>query len=170
MASLDMRSAVQADLPAIRSIYDHYIAHSTCTFEVEPGDDESWQSWLDEHQGPHPAIVATRADEVVGWGTLSEWNRRCAYARTVEDSVYVDHRWRAQGVGRAILTRLIELARRHGHHVVIGQIADHQAASEALHSSLGFRRMGCLERVGFKFNRWIDVVIYELQLEDDRDS
>ena len=165
MASLELRSAVQADLAAIRAIYDHYVANSTCTFELEPRNDDSWRSWLSEHLGPHPAIVAMRDDELVGWGTLSEWNNRCAYRFTVEDSVYVHPECRSQGIGRAILTRLVELAKQYKHTGVVGQIADHQTASEALHESLGFRRVGCLQRVGFKFDRWIDVVIFQLQLE-----
>lgn len=169
MATLELRSAMPNDLPAIRAIYDYYVANSTCTFDLEPRNENAWQSWLAEHQGPHSAIVAIRGGALVGWGTLSKWNTRCAYAHTVEDSVYVDHRCHAQGFGRVILTRLIELAAEHGHRSVIGQIADHQPASEALHTALGFRRVGCLQRVGFKFDRWIDVSIFQLQLEDARD-
>lgn len=161
---IQLRFAVESDLPAIAAIYAHYVAHSVATFaSVAPTDDE-WRKWLTDHTGPHPAIVAVIDDRVVGWGTLSKWNQRCAYRTTVEDSVYVHHELHRRGVGRAILARLIELARALNHRIIVGQIADHQAASERLHESFGFRRMGCLEDVGFKFGRAIDVSMFQLTL------
>jgi phosphinothricin acetyltransferase len=100
-------------------------------------------------------------------GTLSRWNSRCAYRRSVEDSVYVHPEQHRRGVGAALLGALVEAARQHGHRNVIAQIADHQPASERLHERFGFRRVGCLERVGHKFDRWIDVVIWQLRLDGD---
>ena len=135
-----------------------------CTFATEPPGASHWEQWHCEHQGPHPAIVAAQDGEVAGWGSLSTWNTRCAYRYTVEDSVYVRPDCHGRGLGRAILARLIDLARTLNHRSVIAQIADHQPASERLHESLGFRPVGCLNRVGFKFDRWIDVVIWQLEL------
>lgn len=162
--SIVIRPAAESDLSAIAAIYAHYVDHSVATFAMTHPTDDEWQAWLAAHVGIHPAIVATAGERFVGWGTLSRWNSRCAYAATVEDSIYVHHEWHRHGVGRALLSRLIELATEAGHRVVIGQIADHQAASERLHESLGFRRVGCLEGVGRKFGRDIDVAIYQLDL------
>ena len=159
-----VRFATPADLPAIAAIYAHYVDHSVATFATIAPTDDEWRAWLDVHVGPHPAIVATIDDRVVGWGTLSAWNSRCAYRATVEDSVYVHADMHRQGIGRALLARLVELAAMLGHRIVIGQIADHQAASERLHEAFGFRRVGCLEGVGRKFGRTIDVSIFQLTL------
>ncbi len=165
-----LRFASEADLPDIAAIYAHYVAHSVATFaNVNPTEDE-WRRWLADHTGPHPAIVAVMGDRIVGWGTLSRWNARCAYRTTVEDSVYVHADMHRRGVGRALLGRLVELARELGHRIIIGQIADHQAASERLHESFGFRRVGCLEDVGFKFGRAVDVSIFQLTLRPPPDG
>jgi phosphinothricin acetyltransferase len=162
--SLELRLVTPADLASVAAIYDHYVEHSVCTFATEPTSIAYWHDWLDEHTGAHPAIVAAREGTIVGWGSLSTWNSRCAYRHTVEDSVYVHAGCHGQGIGRAILSRLVELARDLRHRSVIAQIADHQPASEGLHASLGFQEAGCLRNVGFKFDRWVDVVLWQLEL------
>ena len=167
---LILRPAARADLSAIADIYNHYVAHSTCTFATEPETTAYWKAWLDEHTGPHPAIVAVDGPRVVGWGTLSRWNTRCAYRFSVEDSVYVLDAMRGRGIGRDILAELIRLADGLGHHSIVAQISDRQPASERLHSQLGFRRVGHLEEVGFKFDRWIDVSIWQHLLPQGRDE
>lgn len=159
-----LRTAEEADLPAIADIYHHYVQHSTCTFETEPRSPEQWRQWFAAHVGPHPAIVAVEAGDVVGWASLSTWNPRCAYRHSVEDSVYVRDDRRGNGIGRTLLGGLIDRARGLGHRCIVAQIADHQASSERLHAAFGFRRVGCLERVGFKFDREIDVVIWQCLL------
>ncbi len=161
---MNIRPITRADLPAAAEIYNHYVRTATCTFATEPEGDAYWQAWFTEHAGAHPAIVAVEEGRVVGWGTLSRWNSRCAYRHSVEDSVYVRSGLHGRGIGRALLGELLSLARQHGHRNIIAQIADHQAASERLHERAGFRRVGCLERVGFKFDRWIDVVIWQIQI------
>ena len=159
-----IRLATEDDLPAVGDIYNHYVLHSTCTFAEAPEEDAYWQDWFAEHSGPFPAVVAVHNGKFVGWGTLSRWNSRCAYRQTVENSVYVAPDVVGQGVGRAILGELIALAKHHGHRHVIAQYADHQAASEALHRAFGFQPVGCLQGVGFKFERRIDVSIMQLIL------
>lgn len=162
--TVKIRPAVESDLPAIAAIYDHYVDHSVATFALKYPTNDEWQAWLSEHVGHHPAIVAKLGDRLVGWGTLSRWNSRCAYRTTVEDSIYVHPEMHRRGVGRALLASLLDLAAELGHRVVIAQIADHQPASEGLHESFGFRRVGCLKGVGEKFDRRIDVSIFQLNL------
>lgn len=168
--NLILRPAARADLSAIADIYNHYVAHSTCTFATEPETPAYWDAWLDEHTGPHPAIVAVDGPRLVGWGTLSRWNTRCAYRFSVEDSVYVEDALRGRGIGRDILAELIRLARSHGHHGILAQIADRQPASERLHRQLGFRCIGHIKEVGFKFDRWIDVSIWQCLLPQAHDE
>ncbi len=162
--NLTIRAASTVDLASIAEIYNHYILNSACTFDTKPHDSNHWNNWLAEHERPFPAIVAIRNRSLVGWGSLAKWNNRCAYRLTAEDSVYINPDCHRQGIGRVLLTELIDHARRHGHKNIIAQIADHQPASEALHRSFGFQPVGTLEAIGRKFDRWIDVTIWQLKL------
>jgi len=101
-----IRAATPADLPAIVAIYNHEVLHGVATFDTEPWSVEEQTGWLAAHQSAsHPCLVAEEAGTVVGWGTLSPWSSRCAYARAVEDSVYVHHAHRGRGIGRACCRR-----------------------------------------------------------------
>jgi len=101
---------------------------------------------------------------VVGWGSLSKFRERAAYAPTVEGSVYIRHDCHRQGLGRMILLDLIERARAAGYHSLIGGVDAEQTASIALQESLGFQRVAHLKQVGYKFDRWLDVIYLQLML------
>jgi phosphinothricin acetyltransferase len=100
---------------------------------------------------------------VVGWGSLSSYNPRGGYARTVENSVYTAHDARRQGIGSLMLGELIALARTHGHHLIVAGIDAAQDASVALHTRFGFTHAGRLPEAGYKFGRWLDVIYMELR-------
>jgi L-amino acid N-acyltransferase len=162
--NVTIRDATAADLPAINDIYNHYVHASTCTYQLEPDTLEERQTWFAEHGPKHPIIVAERNREVVGWGSLSPFRTRAAYARTVEDSVYIRHNLLHQGIGIAILRELIEHGKRLGHHTIIAGISAEQAPSVALHEKLGFRTVANLREVGYKHDQWLDVVYMQLML------
>jgi L-amino acid N-acyltransferase len=153
-----VRSAIEADLPTIRDIYNFYVRTSTCTFHLEPESEADRLAWFRGRSEKHPVTVAEFNGEVVGWGSLSAWRDRAAYDRTVEASVYVRADRHRRGVGRALLEDLVERARALGHRVVIGGACTEHPASIALQGALGFERVGCFREVGFKFGRWLDVV------------
>lgn len=153
-----IRSATAADLLAINAIYNHYVLHSTCTYQTEPETIEARARWFASHGVKHPIIVLERNDEIVGWGSLSRFHPRAAYDRTVENSVYVHAEHQRQGVGQAILTDLIERAIHLGHHAIIAGIDAEQEASIALHAKYGFTQAGYLKEVGYKFDRWLHVI------------
>jgi len=160
--SISIRPATAADLPAINAIYNHYVLHSTATYQTEPETPGDRAAWFAQHRENHPIIVAESGGETVGWGSLSPFHRRAAYARTVENSVYVRHDRQRQGIGRAILEILIELARMSGHHAIVALIDAEQAGSIALHASEGFEEVGRLKEVGNKYGKWLDVVYMQL--------
>lgn len=116
------------------------------------------EAWFAAHGPGHPITVAESDGQVVGWGSLSPFHTRSAYRRTVESSVYVRHDRHRQGIGAALLADLIDRARVLGHHTIIAGIDLEQAASIALHRKFAFQEVGHLHEVGFKFNRWLDVV------------
>jgi phosphinothricin acetyltransferase len=158
------RLAAYSDLTAIRDIYNYYVLNSTCTFQVEPDTEAERLAWFQEHGELHPVLVAECDGVVVGWGSLSTWNKRAAYARTVEASVYVRSDQQRRGVGRVLLVALIDRARTLGHHVLIGGACTEQAGSIALQESLGFERVACFRQVGHKFGRWLDVAYFQIVL------
>jgi len=159
-----IRAAAFEDLGAINDIYNHFVLCSTCTYQIEPETMEERIKWFRSRGARHPVIVAEIGGAVVGWGSLSRYNERAAYARTVENSVYVHHDWQRRGIGGTILVELIRLAKELGHHTIIAGIDADQAASVALHARYGFKKVGHMKELGNKFDRWLDVMYMQLML------
>lgn len=161
-----IRDAAIADLPAIFEIYNEQALHGTATFDTEPRvlpRDEAWLTARDSKR--HPVIVAEVEGRVVGWGSLSQWSNRCAYARAVEESVYVHEDYRGRGIGRTILAALIERGRSAGLGVLLARITTENPGSIRLHEQLGFQRIGTMRRVGEKFGRILDVEVLDLHVD-----
>jgi len=148
----------------MRTIYNVEVSTSTVTFDLEPRTLEQQRRWIAHHQGPHAAVVAVDAGAVVGFGSLSTFRERAAYATTVEDSVYVDGGCRGRGVGGALLAQLVALARARGFHTMIARASGDNEPSIALHRACGFTLIGVEREVGRKFGRWIDVAILQRML------
>lgn len=160
-----LRPATVADLGAVNDIYNQYVLHSTCTYQESPETMDGRRLWFDRHSEAHPVIVAEFAGQIVGWGSLSAYHPRSAYRRTVENSVYVHHEFHRRGIGSHLLDKLITRARELRHHVIIAAIDAEQPASVALHARFGFQQVGHMKHLGFKFNRWLDVIYMELLLD-----
>lgn len=160
--SVTIRLAEPTDAEAIRSIYNVEVAESTVTFDLVPRSLEQQEEWIRRHSGGHPAVVALDdAGTVLGFGSLSPYKERPAYAPTVEDSVYVHRDGRGAGVGRALLGELIRLAQGYGYHSVVARIVGGHDASIGLHAAQGFQLVGVEREVGRKLGRWLDVVIMQ---------
>jgi phosphinothricin acetyltransferase len=166
MGGTTIRDASRADLPAIVAIYNHEVLHGVATFDTVPWTVDGQGEWFAEHGTPRrPLLVADEGGVVVGWGTLSAWSTRCAYARAAEDSVYVHDQHRGRGIGRALLEALVARARGAGLGVVLARIERSGEVSLALHRKLGFETIGTMRRVGEKFGRVLDVELLELHLD-----
>src|SRR5262245_9700343 len=162
--AVTIRPATEPDLTAINDIYNHYVLHSTCTYQEELEPIEGRRRWFSHHGAQHPVTVAELDGRVVGWGSLSSYHARSAYRRTVENSVYGHHEFPRRGIGSVMLQDLIGRARTLGHRAIIAGIDADQKASVALHSRFEFQHVGHLKQVGFKFGRWLDVIYMELLL------
>ncbi len=162
---MHVRLAEPADAEPIRRIYNAEVVGSTATFDLRPRSAEEQATWMADHLGTYPVVVA-EDDEgtVLGFGSLSSYRDRPSYATTVEDSVYVDATRRGGGVGLALLEELVRLGTRHGFHSMIARIGGDNAASIALHESCGFGQVGVEREIGRKFNRWLDVVVLQRML------
>ena len=153
------------DAEAVRAIYNVEVRESTVTFDLVERSTAEQLAWIEEHSGGHPALAAVDGDgDVVGFASLTPYRPRPAYAPTVEDSVYVRRDCRGHGVGRLLLADLVELARDHGFHSVIGRIVGGHDASIALHRACGFEEVGREQEVGRKFGHWLDVVLMQRML------
>ena len=159
-----VRLAVEGDIEAINDIYNHYVLHSTCTYQEDLETLAARRLWFSNHRQKHPITVAQMEGRIVGWGALSPFHLRSAYRYTVENSVYVSHEHHRRGIGSALLNDLIVRARALGHRAIIAGIDADQASSIRLHSKFGFQQVGQLRQVGFKSGRWLDVVYMELLL------
>lgn len=161
---MEVRLARQEDAEAIRAIYNHEVTGSTVTFDLKPRSVEEQRSWVARHQGAHPAVVAVEGSTVIGFGSLSFFRDRAAYATTVENSLYVDAAWRGRGVGRMLLDELLAQAVARGFHTVIARVTQDNEPSIALHRACGFVLVGVEREVGRKFGRWIDVAVLQRML------
>lgn len=162
---MEVRRAETGDAEAIRAIYNAEVTGSTVTFDMVPRTAAEQLEWLGGHRGAHPAVVAVEAGEITGFGSLSPFRERPAYATSVEDSVYVAAEWRDRGVGGLLLAELVRLASDHGFHTVLARISGDNEPSIALHRRQGFALVGVEREVGRKFGRWIDVTVMQRMLQ-----
>ena len=165
-----LRDAVAGDLPAITALYGAEVSGGTATFETTPpGLDEMTRRFAAVKRHALPWLVAETGDRFAGYAYASPFRPRPAYRYGVEVSIYVEAHARRQGVGRALLEGLIARTRDRGLRHLIGAISDSTTseASIALHRSLGFRDAGVYRQVGWKFERWLDVTLIQLDLDPD---
>ena len=161
---MTIRTAEIGDAKAIRQIYNHEVENTTATMDLVPRTLADQQDWLAARSGAFATIVAVLEGEVVGFASLSPYKERAAYRPTVEDSVYVRRDLGGRGIGKALLTAVIDLAAASGFHSVMARIEASGTASRALHASCGFREVGVEVEVGRKFNRWLDMVLLQKML------
>lgn len=164
MSELSLRLAAETDLRAINDIYNYYVLNSTCTYQLEPETDEARRAWFASHGERYPVTVAEEEGEVIGWGSLSKFRERAAYAPSVEASVYVRHDRLGRSIGRVLLVDLIERAKQLGYHTLIGGASADQTASIRLQVALGFQPIGRFREVAMKFGRRLDVEFLQLML------
>jgi phosphinothricin acetyltransferase len=159
-----IRPASVGDVEAITDIYNEAVIGSTASFDTEPKSPEDRARWLEHRLPRHPVLVAERGGEILGWGALSPYSERPAYAATAEVSVYVDPDHQKRGVGRALTAALLAAATDGELHVVLARICTENTGSISMVRSLGFTDAGTMREVGFKFGRWLDVVTWEYRV------
>jgi L-amino acid N-acyltransferase YncA len=152
-----LRAMTPEDWPRVRAIYEEGIATGDATFETRS---PSWDAWNSAHL-PHPRLIATVQDEVLGWAALSPISTRSVYAGVAEVSVYVAAACRGQGIGIRLLAELIRQSEVHGIWTLQAGIFPENGASLRLHAACGFSVVGTRERLGEMHGRWRDVVLLE---------
>jgi len=160
-SGLVLRTATDADLPAIADIYNDAVRSSVATFDVDVQPPELFAARVASTRPGDHVVVALEGGRVVGMAYAATYRPRPAYDGTRETSVYLAPGARGRGVGRALYTELLRRVDADGIHVVLAVIAEPNEASAALHAALGFERVGTLREVGRKFDRWVDTTWWQ---------
>ena len=159
---LPIRDAVEADLPAIRAILNEAIATTTARWSDEAETTEAVAAWFAAATARrHPVLVAHDDGDVLGYGSFAPFRVLPGYRFTVEHTLYVRPAAQRRGIGGALLRALTDRARAAGLHTMVGLIAADNDASLALHRAAGFAVVGRMEAVGYKFGRWLDLVLVQ---------
>jgi phosphinothricin acetyltransferase len=159
-----VQPADESHIADIARIYNQAVRHTVATFDTEEKTAGEMEVWFRHHDARFAVFVAGGEGPAAGWASLSRWSDRGAYRDTAEVSIYVDERCRDRGIGQKLLERLVEHARRQGFHTLLARIAGDNEASVHIHDKLGFRMVGTMREVGYKFGRFIDVHLMQLML------
>jgi phosphinothricin acetyltransferase len=161
-----IRPAHVDDLARLTEIYNHYVANSHVTFDLDPVTLTERQEWFAQFSptGPHRLLVAEENGVVIAYAGSFRFRTRRAYDETVETTVYCAPEAVGRGSGSALYTALFEALRGEALHVAIGAIALPNPPSIVLHERFGFRLAGITHEVGRKFGRYWDVAWYEKRL------
>jgi L-amino acid N-acyltransferase YncA len=163
---VEIRDALNSDLPGLLGIYNEVIATSTAIFTDHPVTLEDRRAWWQARVAlGYPVLVALDAAEVVGFATFGDFRSWPGYCHTIEHSVHVRADQRGRGVGHQLVEALFPLANALGKHVMIAGVDADNAGSIRFHEHLGFEQVGRMRQVGCKFGRWLDLVFLQRYLD-----
>ena len=169
--TIQIRDATEADMSAIRDIYAHHVATGGGSFEYDPPDVAEMIRRAAVVDAGYPYVVADDGGRILGYAYAGAYRPRRAYRYTVEDSVYVAQDAHRRGVGQKLLAELIRRCTADGYRQMVAVIGDSEnRGSISLHRKMGFREVGILRNVGFKFGRWLDSVSMQLALGPGGDT
>lgn len=155
-----IRPAHDWDQEKIREIYNYEVLHGTATFDIKQRNAEDHKTWWTAHKSL-PVFVVEDGELVVAWAALTKWSPRAGYDRSLEVSIYVAEGFRGKGIGNLLLAELENAAKASGVHCLLARITADNAISVKMHEKQGFFRAGLLREVGFKFEKWHDVIVMQ---------
>lgn len=163
---LIIRNSLPDDIPAITAIYEHHVLHGTGTFEIDPPScDDMASRRADVIDKGLPYLVATDGSQILGFAYCNWFKPRPAYRFSAEDSIYLAPEALGRGLGRSLLAELMQRAEAAGVRKLIAVIGDSaNQGSIGVHQSVGFTHVGLLKSCGWKFDRWLDVVLMDKAL------
>ena len=164
MSDISIRRVEENDLLPLLDIYNYYIRETPITFDVEPRTLVQRREWLASFDptSRYQCFVAVEKERPIGWASSHRFKERAAYDTTVESSVYLAPDRTGQGIGKRLYATLFDALRTQHIHRIHGGITQPNPASNRLHESMGFERVGLLPQVGWKFGRFWDVASYVL--------
>jgi L-amino acid N-acyltransferase YncA len=159
---LEIRTATKKDISYITEIYNDAVLNTTATFDTEPKSIAEQEKWFDKHKGKFIIIVGIEDNIVAGWASLSPWSNRAAYSSTADIAVYIKEGFRGKGIGEKLVEQLLEKGPHLGLHTAIAKICKENEASINLFKKLGFKHIGTMKEVGYKFGRQLDVHLMQI--------
>ena len=160
--NIEIRPAGTDDLQAMLAIYNHAIINTTAVYDYQPRTSDAHRQWFETKQAQRlPVLVAVDNATIIGFGSFGPFRPWPAYQFTVENSLYVDSAFRRKGAGTALLASLVTAAHTAGYHTMVAGIDATNEASLALHRKAGFEPVAHFREVGWKFERWLDLVFME---------
>ena len=160
---MNIREAIEDDLPQLLSIYNDIILHTTAVYDYEPHTLEMRKQWFEaKKQQGFPVYIAEENGRIFGFSSIGPFRAWTAYKYSVENSVYVAAEARGKGIGKLLIPPLIEATRKQGLHTIIASIDTSNEASLRLHKSFGFEEVAHFKEVGWKFDRWLDLKFLQL--------
>ncbi|MEF2978247.1 GNAT family N-acetyltransferase [Subtercola sp. YIM 133946] len=163
-----IRDATLEDMPHVRELYNHYVANTVVTLDEDAMTLKEWRdkfAWVSKLNMPF-LIAVSPTDQLMGFAYVSPWKQKAAYRRTVEDSIYLGPAATGKGLGKALMKELLARSKAAGIKEVLAVIVDKGAeGSIRLHEGFGFKEVGRLGKVGFKFNRWLGTVLLQKHLK-----
>jgi len=159
---IEVRDADAGDMEGLTAIYNEVVTTSTAIYRDTPvtlADREAW--WNARVAQHYPVLVAVEAGELLGFATFGDFRTWPGYRFTVEHSVHVRSDVRGRGIGRSLMRPLIARAASSGKHVMVAGVDAANEGSLRFHALLGFERVAHLREVGFKFGRWLDLVLMQ---------
>jgi L-amino acid N-acyltransferase YncA len=160
---MNIREAIEDDLPQLLSIYNDIILHTTAVYDYEPHTVEMRKQWFEtKKQQGFPVYVAEEDEKIFGFSSIGPFRAWAAYKYSVENSVYVAAEARGKGIGKLLIPPLIEAAKRLQLHTIIASVDATNEVSLGLHKSFGFEEVAHFKQVGWKFERWLDLKFLQL--------
>lgn len=164
--AVTIRNATEQNLPSILDIYNEVILNTTSVYSEQPHTLQMRTTWFSERKAANfPVIVAELDGVIIGFASYGHFRVWPCYRFTAEHSVYIHTGYRGRGVSKILLQAIIANAKNAGLHALIAGIDSENAISLKLHRSFGFVQVAHFKEVGFKFNRWLDLIFMELLLE-----
>lgn len=169
---LEIRSANENDMAAVQEIFAHHVTYGTASWDIDPPDLAEMRRRRERLMGEgFPYLVGLLDGQVAGYGYASDYRPRPGYRFVVEDSIYIHPDLTGRGLGRPLLQRVIDDCTAMGKRQMLAVIGDSEnVASIRLHERLGFTRVALLEKIGWKFERWLDSVVMQRALGDSGDT
>ena len=164
---MNLRDATEEDLPVLNAIYNEVLLRTSHIYRTRPWALEDRVAWFATQQaGNFPTVVAQNEDlSLAGFGSFGSFRAGDGYSRTVEISIHLRPGARRQGTGTRILQRLIEIARQQGRHVLMAAVDAGNEPSLRFLEKAGFTQAGTLPQVGYKFGRYLDLVLLHYTLD-----
>jgi L-amino acid N-acyltransferase len=163
--NIEIRPAGSDDLEAMLAIYNDAIVNTTAVYDYQPRTADAQRQWFETKQAQRlPVLVAVENASIIGFGSFGPFRPWPAYQYTVENSLYVDSAFRRKGAGTALLASLVTAAETSGYHTMVAGIDATNEASLALHRKAGFEPVAHFRGVGWKFERWLDLVFMQRML------